>query len=218
MDEGEVRVSIELEEGTRLSLVEKIFVMAEDIIIKNLPDAETVFTNVGGGMGGGGGSLNSGQIRIPLKASRKKSSAKIAGELRQMLTGIPGVILRTREGQGMFLLRMGNADADKLEVQVRGYDLKTADALGAEVEKLLKNTEGVTDVQLSREKGVPERIVVIDRARAADLKLTVSKISSFLETMMAGSSAGNLREGGDEYRILVKARNAEFMKLKTFST
>ncbi len=212
-DEGEVRVSIELEEGTRLSLVEKIFVMAEDIIIKNLPDAETVFTNVGGGMGGGGGSLNSGQIRIPLKASRKKSSAKIAAELRQMLTGIPGVILRTREGQGMFLLRMGNADTDKLEVQVRGYDLKTADALGAEVEKLLKNTDGVTDVQLSREKGVPERIVVIDRARAADLKLTVSKISSFLETMMAGSSAGNLREGGDEYRILVKARSAEFMKL-----
>ncbi len=213
-DEGEVRVSIELEEGTRLSLVEKIFVMAEDIIIKNLPEAETVFTNVGGGMGGGGGSLNSGQIRIPLKTSRKKSSAKIAAELRQMLTGIPGVILRTREGQGMFLLRMGNADADKLEVQVRGYDLKTADALGAEVEKLLKNTEGVTDVQMSREKGVPERIVVIDRARAADLKLTVSKISSFLETMMAGSSAGNLREGGDEYRILVKAKNAEFMKLE----
>ncbi|HMM59137.1 MAG TPA: efflux RND transporter permease subunit [Candidatus Rifleibacterium sp.] len=32
--------------------------------------------------------------------------------------------------------------------------------------------------------------------------------------MMAGSSAGNLREGGDEYRILVKARNAEFMKLE----
>ncbi len=214
-DEGEVRVSIELEEGTRLSLVEKIFVMAEDIIIKNLPEAETVFTNVGGGMGGGGGnSLNSGQIRIPLKASRKKSSAKIAAELRQMLTGIPGVVLRTREGQGMFLLRMGNADADKLEVQVRGYDLKTADALGAEVEKLLKNTEGVTDVQLSREKGTPERIVIIDRARAADLKLTVAKISSFLETMMAGSSAGNLREGGDEYRILVKARNAEFMKLE----
>ena len=213
-DEGEVRVSIELEEGTRLSLVEKIFLMAEDIIIKKLPEAETVFTNVGGGMGGGGGSLNSGQIRIPLKASRKKSSAKIAAELRQMLTGIPGVVLRTREGQGMFLLRMGNADADKLEVQVRGYDLKTAEALGAEVEKLLKNTEGVTDVQLSREKGVPERIVVIDRSRAADLKLTVSKISSFLETMMAGSSAGNLREGGDEYRILVKAKNAEFMKLE----
>ncbi|MDD3148893.1 MAG: efflux RND transporter permease subunit, partial [Candidatus Riflebacteria bacterium] len=134
-------------------------------------------------------------------------------ELRKMLAGLPGAEVRTREGQGMFMMRMGSADADKLEVQIRGFDLNTADALGVEVEKLLKSIEGITDVKLGREEGVPERIVVIDRARAADQKLTISKISSFLETMMAGSSAGNLREGGDEYKILVKANNAEYMNL-----
>ncbi len=217
-DEGEVRVTIELEEGTRLSLVEKIFMQAEDTIIKNLPEAETVFVNVGGGGGGGGGnnSLNSGQIRIPLKASakRRKSSAQAAAELRKMLVGLPGAEVRTREGQGMFMMRMGNSEADKLEVQIRGFDLKTADALGGEVAKLMKTIDGITDVKLGREEGTPERIVIIDRARAADQKLTISKISSFLETMMAGSSAGNLREGGDEYRILVKARAAEFMNLE----
>lgn len=214
-DEGEVRVNIELEEGTRLGLVERIFVAAEEIIIKNLPEAETVFTNVGGGMGGGGGALNSGQIRIPLveSAKRERNTTQIAGELRRLLSGIPGSVIRTREGQGMFMMRMGNNDADKLEIQIRGYDLKTADELGAEVEKLLKGVEGVTDVQLTREKGVPERVIVIDRAKAADLKLTVSRISSFLETIMAGSSAGNLREDGDEYRILVKAKEAEYLKL-----
>ncbi|MDD3148639.1 MAG: efflux RND transporter permease subunit, partial [Candidatus Riflebacteria bacterium] len=151
-DEGEVRVTIELEEGTRLSLVEQIFLKAEEIILKNLPEAETVFVNVGGGMGGGGGSLNSGQIRIPLKASakRSKSSAQTAAELRKMLAGLPGAEIRTREGQGMFMMRMGNADADKLEVQIRGFDLNTADALGVEVEKLLKSIEGITDVKLGR--------------------------------------------------------------------
>lgn len=215
-DEGEVRATIELEEGTRLSLVEKIFVMAEEIIIKNVADAETVFVNVGGGMGGGGGSLNSGQIRVPLRGipQRKKSSAQIAAELRQKLSGLPGAEVRTRAGQGMFMMRMGSGDGDKLEMQIRGFDLKTSDAIGVEVERLLNTIEGVTDVKLSREKGVPERIIVIDRARAADQKLTISKISSFLETMMAGSSAGNLRDGGDEFRILVKARDAEFMKLE----
>lgn len=216
-DEGEVRATIELEEGTRLSLVEKIFVMAEDIITKNVSDAETVFVNVGGGMGGGGSSaLNSGQIRIPLRGApdRKKSSAQIAAELRQKLNALPGAEVRTREGQGMFMMRMGSADADKVELQIRGFDLKTSDAIGAEVERRLKTVDGITDVKLSREKGVPERVIIIDRARAADQKLTVSKISSFLETMMAGSSAGNLRAGGDEFRILVKARAAEFMKLE----
>lgn len=216
-DEGEVRVSIELEEGSRLGLVEKIFVMAEKVISRNVPEAEIIFTNVGGGMGGGGGgALNSGQIRIPLveNARRKRSTAKVAADLRKQLSGIPGVKIRTREGQGLFLLRRGTADADKLEVQIRGYDLQTADALGTIVESVMRGIDGVTDVQLAREKGVPERIIVIDRARAADLKLTMSRISSFLETMMAGNSAGNLRDGGNEYRILVKANDAEYLKLE----
>jgi HAE1 family hydrophobic/amphiphilic exporter-1 len=215
-DEGEVRVNIELEEGSRLSLVEKVFIMAEEIISKNVPEAETVFTNVGGGMGGGGDSaLNSGSIRVPLVANalRKRNTTKIAAELRKKLEGIPGAKIRTREGQGLFMLRMGSGDADKLQIQIRGYDLKTSDMLGNAVEKILKGIDGITDVQLTREKGVPERLIVIDRLRAADQKLTVARISSFLETMMAGSSAGNLREGGDEYKILVKATDAEFLKL-----
>lgn len=215
-DESEVRVSIELEEGSRLSLVEKIFIMAEKIVVEKVPEAEMVFTNVGGGMGGGGGALNSGQIRIPLVESskRSRSTAKVAADLRKDLAGIPGVKLRTREGQGLFMLRRGSADADKLEVQIRGFDLQIADQLGSEVEKVLRSIDGVTDVQMTREKGVPERIIVIDRERAADLKLTIAKISSYLETMMAGSSAGNLRDGGDEFKILVKADNAEYLKLE----
>ena len=215
-DEGEVRVNIELEEGTRLSLTERIFSKVEEIIMTAVPEAETVFTNVGGGMGGGGGSLNSGSIRVPLKSSdkRKRSSAAVSAELRKRLSATPGSIVRIREGQGMFMMRMGSGSGDELEVQIRGYDLKTADLLGEEVKQMLEGIDGITDVQLSREKGVPERLIVIDRAKAADQKLTVSKISSFLETMMSGSSAGNLREGGDEYRIQVKARNAEFLKLE----
>ncbi|EKD83733.1 MAG: Acriflavin resistance protein, partial [uncultured bacterium] len=162
-----------------------------------------------------GGSLNSGSIRVPLKISdeRSRSSAEVSTELRRKLAGTPGAIIRIREGQGMFMMRMGSNDADKLEVQIRGFDLQTADLLGAAVQEVLKKIDGITDVQLSREKGVPERLVVIDRAKAADQKLTIAKVSSFLETMMSGSSAGNLREAGDEYRILVKARAAEYMKL-----
>ncbi len=212
-DEGEVRVTLELEEGTRLSLTERIFIQAEEIIRAAVPEAETVFTNVGGGMGGG--SLNSGSFRVPLKVSsqRERSSAVVAAELRRQLSTTPGVIVRVREGQGMFMMRMGSGGADKVEIQIRGFDLQTADILGNSVKKMLEGIEGITDVQLSRDKGVPERLVVIDRAKAADQKLTISKISSFLETMMSGSRAGNLREAGDEYSIQVKAKDPEFMKL-----
>ena len=211
-DEGEVRVTVELEEGSRLSLVDRVFLKVEDLIRKNVPEFDTIFTNVGGGRSS---SINKGDIRIPLVTAdkRKRSSAQIASSLRKILGGIPGTVIRTREGQGMFMMRMGSS-SDKIQLEIRGYDIATADAIGAEVSKLIKEIPGITDVKLSREKGVPERSIIIDREKAADQKLTVNAISSFLETMMSGRSAGNLRDGSDEYKILVKAEDAEYMNLE----
>ncbi len=210
-DEGEVRVSVELEEGSRLSLVDEIFKKVETVIKEKVPERDIMFTNVGGGRSS---SVNKGDIRIPLKASneRKRSSAQIAAALRKDLSGIPGTVIRTREGQGMFMMRMGSG-SDKVQLEIRGYDIETADALGAQVAKLIKEVPGITDVKLSREKGVPERSIIIDRDKAADQKLTINAISTFLETMMSGRSAGNLRDGSNEYKILVKATDAEYMKL-----
>ena len=211
-DESEVRVTVELEEGSRLSLVDRVFLKVEDLIRKNVPEFDTIFTNVGGGRSS---SINKGDIRIPLVTAdkRKRSSAQIASSLRKILGGIPGTVIRTREGQGMFMMRMGSS-SDKIQLEIRGYDIATADAIGAEVSKLIKEIPGITDVKLSREKGVPERSIIIDREKAADQKLTVNAISSFLETMMSGRSAGNLRDGSDEYKILVKAEDAEYMNLE----
>lgn len=213
-DEGEVRVSIELEEGTRIGISERIFKEAEKIIIGSVPEAMTILVNVGGGMGSS--SITNGSIRIPLVpiSQRKRSTTQIAGDLRRRLAGLPGVKIRVREGQGLFLLRMGSGDADKLEIQVRGHDFAVSNQLGKAVVAAIEPIEGITDVQASRKEGVPERVVVIDRVRAADLKLTVNRIASFLETMLSGTTAGYLRDAGDEFRILVKAKDAEFTTLE----
>jgi len=65
--------------------------------------------------------------------------------------GIPGVTVRTRAGQGMFMMRMGTGGSERVQVDVRGHDLEVADALAAEVGKVLGQVPGVTDVPLSQE-------------------------------------------------------------------
>ncbi len=216
-DEGEVRVTAEMEVGTRLSLVEEKMVEVEARIRKAVPELTDIVYSVGQGGGGGGGgrgAVNAGEMRIPLvsKDKRKRSSAQIAFELRKILADIPGVRIRTREGSGMFMMRMG-AGTDKVQVQVRGNNLETADRLAKRVEGLLSKIDGISDIRLSRESGAPERLISIDRQRAADQKLTVSKIAEYLETVLSGSSAGNYRDSGDEYRILVKGEEPERMNL-----
>jgi HAE1 family hydrophobic/amphiphilic exporter-1 len=209
-DEGEVRVYAEMAVGTRLDLVDQTFEKIEAIVKEEVPEIQNTVSYIGGSAWHARGS-NAGELRIALKpiSQRTRSSDEIAAALRKKLDGIPGVKIRTRAGQGLFLLRMGTADAEAVQVEVRGHDLETSDALARRVEEIVGNVPGVTDAKISRETGTPEELIIVDRQKAADMKLTVSKIANMLQTVLSGTSAGNYREGGNEYTIRVKLEGAE---------
>jgi HAE1 family hydrophobic/amphiphilic exporter-1 len=108
---------------------------------------------------------------------------------------------------------MGTMGGDRVQVEIRGHELETADTLALQVKELVESVEGITDVQISRESGNPEELILIDRQKAADMKLTVSKIANALQTILSGTRAGYYRQAGDEFTILVKLREAEKMNL-----
>ena len=213
-DEGEVRISAEMEVGTRVEVLDEKFRKIEEIVYKEVPEIETSSTSLGGSWRGA--TSHYGRMRLSLvpQKERERSSEEIANDLRKKLSNIPGMTIRTRAGQGLFLLRMGTGDADELEVEIRGFDLETADELAKRVKKIVENIEGVTDADISRETGSPEELILIDRQKAADMKLTVSEIANSLQTVLSGTRAGDYREGGDEFRILVKLQNAEQTTVK----
>jgi HAE1 family hydrophobic/amphiphilic exporter-1 len=214
-DEGEVRVEAEMQVGTRLNLLDEKFKLIEKIIYESVPEISNTVTTVGGSRWQGSGG-HTGDVRISLKpqSERARSSEQIADDLRVKLRAIPGMIVRTRAGQGLFLLRMGTQGADKVQVEVRGHDLQMADKLAVQVKEIVESVEGITDARISRESGSPEELILIDRQKAADMHLTVSKIANALQTIISGTRAGYYREAGDEFAILVKLRDAEQMDLR----
>jgi HAE1 family hydrophobic/amphiphilic exporter-1 len=214
-DEGEVRVEAEMQVGTRLNLLDEKIKVIEKIVYESVPEISNTVTSVGGSRWRGSGG-HTGSVRISLKpqSQRTRSSEQIADDLRGKLSAIPGIIVRTRAGQGLFLLRMGTSGADKVQVEVRGHDLEMADSLAVQVKEIVESVEGITDARISRESGSPEELILIDRQKAADMKLTVSKIANALQTIISGTRAGYYREAGDEFGILVRLRDAEQMDLR----
>jgi HAE1 family hydrophobic/amphiphilic exporter-1 len=214
-DESEVRVYAEMAVGTRLDLVNQSFENIEAIVKAEVPEIENTVSYIGGSSWRARGS-NAGELRIALKpvSQRKRSSDEIAAALRNELSAIPGVRIRTRAGQGLFLLRMGTGEQDQVQVEVRGHDLEVSDALARRVEEIVANVSGITDAKISRETGTPEELIIVDRQKAADMKLTVSKIANMLQTVLSGTTAGNYREGGNEYPIRVKLEGAEKKDLR----
>lgn len=204
-DEGEVRVDLETVIGSRLEVMDSIVKTVENIVQREVPEMVTMSSSAGGGGNRSAGG-NTGDVRINLvpKGERSRSSEQIANDLRRSLSNIPGVTVRTRAGQGLFLMRMGSGSTDNLSVEIRGYDLLVANDLAQRVNQVVKQVPGVTDTRISREQGRPEEIIQIDRSKAADLGLSVSRIGEALETAVGGTAASNYRVGGKEYRILVR--------------
>jgi len=209
-DEGEVRVQMEMEVGTRLALAEKYMLDIERRVVNAVPEIESMVLNVGGALHpGGANSGHTGEMRISLVplAERKRSSEDVANQLREMLTDIPGATIRVRTGQGMGGRR--TSAEERLEIEIRGYDLEIGEQLAAQIKEAIEGVDGITDVIISRESGVPEEQIVPDRQRAEDLRLSVLKVANTLQTALGGSNAGYFRESGKEYPILVKFADAE---------
>jgi HAE1 family hydrophobic/amphiphilic exporter-1 len=214
-DEGEVRVNIEMEVGTRLSVMDKTTRKIEEIVIQETPEISNIVTSFGGSSWRGGGS-HTGSLRISLvsQAERSRSSEEIANDLRLKLSDIPGAIIRTRAGQGLFLIRRIAGGSERIEIEIRGYDLEKADALAQNVIKLVGKVPGVTDAQISRNVGAPERLISVDRMKAEAMNVAVRDVAEMLQTVIAGRIAGYYRDSGDEFAIRVKLKEAEQRSLR----
>ncbi|MDF1799202.1 MAG: efflux RND transporter permease subunit [Planctomycetota bacterium] len=210
-DEGEVRVTGEMEIGTRLDLVDRQTRLLEELVLPAVPELVSSVVTVGA-TGRNASSAASGQLTLTLvpAAQRTRSNSQVADDLRALIDGqVPGMVVRTTAPQGQFLLERVLGQEEGLQVEVRGYDLNTLASLGQLAADVVRSVDGVTDVKLSQEAGVPQQEVHVDRAKVADVGLSVRAVSDVIQTAFAGREAGEFRAGGNSYRILVQLEDAE---------
>jgi HAE1 family hydrophobic/amphiphilic exporter-1 len=210
-DEGEVRVTGEMEVGTRLDLVDEQTRRMEQIVYDAVPETVSSVASVGAS-GWRPDAAAQGDIRMSLTPAteRKRSNVEIADDLRHRLNGrIPGMSVKTRAPQGQFLLDRILGGDEGLTIEVRGFDLQILDSLANRVATSITDVPGITDVDTSREAGIPQQEIRVDRDKVADLGMSVRNVTEILETAIAGTKAGEFRTQGNSYRILVQLKDAE---------
>jgi HAE1 family hydrophobic/amphiphilic exporter-1 len=215
-DEGQVSVSVELAQGTRIEVTDPVLQRVEAAINQAVPEATDVITSAGSagnGPGGpGGNSVNRGQLQILLKPKdeRTRSSDQIAIDLRRQLSGIPGVIVRASASGGNNQLNRflsgGNGGGGRLSLEIRGDSLDDARKVSLAAKDLLDTVNGVADARLGRDDGRPELSVEVDRPKAALLGVSTATVANTLRTNVAGTQAALFRQAGQEYPIIVRLR------------
>jgi HAE1 family hydrophobic/amphiphilic exporter-1 len=71
------------------------------------------------------------------------------------------------------------------------------------------STPGVTEAQISRQPGLPEMVLKVDRLKAASLGMRVAEVADTMETAIGGRRTSFYREEGDEYDIVVRLREQD---------
>lgn len=204
-DESDVRIRIEMEIGTKLEIMDATVKQIEAIVEEEVPEKKYVLASIAGNLGGASSNGHISQLRIALVPpnKRSRSSAQVAQDLRAKLTDLPGATIRVTEGQGLWIMRMGNSD-QAIGIEIRGYDLETGQNLAKQINERVADIPGITETQISREAGMPEFRVKIDRTNAAELGLSATDIGQTVQTAMGGTSATQVRVDGKEYKVVVR--------------
>ncbi|MEZ5366662.1 MAG: efflux RND transporter permease subunit [Bryobacterales bacterium] len=218
VDEGEIRVNMELEPGTRVEVTDAMLQRMARIAKETLPsDIQTIMIESGGGGFSSAQGQNSGELRIRLvdREQRSQTALQVANELRPLMMIEPGMMVRTNVSSGMYRRSSstGSNGGDRLSVEIRGDNLDVLKGLAEQVRETMAAIPGVADAQTSQRPGLPEMVVDVDRNKASSMGLNVSTIADTFKTAVGGRRSTMYREEGDEYSILVRLREQDRLAL-----
>jgi len=220
-DESEVRVNAEYPSGTRIEVTEAAVLRLEEAIRREVPEVTNILVTIGtpGFWSTSGGETAAFRVNLVPPNQRARSSTEIAAALRSVLPReVPGMRVVARPGGGLFIFQFIRGGDARVRVDIRGYDIATADRLGAQISAGIQEIAGVSDARPSRVDGGRELRLHVDRDRAADYGLSTRDVAETISLLVQGRDSGVFREGGSEYRIRTRLSDRDLASIDRLLT
>ncbi|HEY4084837.1 MAG TPA: efflux RND transporter permease subunit, partial [Bryobacteraceae bacterium] len=199
-DQSQFNVLVRAPEGTSLAATTTI---AEQIAadVRKLPGVAHTLLTVGNSADA---SVNSGAIYVKLTDTedRQLSQTDLMQKTRELLKKYPKEIHSGVELVSTVGSNQSNAD---VQFYIQGPDLDKLQQYSDALYKKMQTMPGVADPDTTLRSGKPEVRIDIDRARAADLGVSVVDIEDALNTLVAGQVASTFNAGDDQFDVRVRA-------------
>lgn len=208
MDSGQATGNFAMPAGTRLEQTMAAMRKIAARVKKEVPELEYIMVTAGTdsmsmSMSKSGPNYGNIYLKVVPLSHRKRSMKEIQRQLTDIALSIPGVKSLDYAAGG------ANQMAGVLKpitVEIYGNDFDDIDNLAAELKDKIEKVPGTVDIGLSREKTNPEYRLVVDRAKASDLGLTMYDVGMAARGYIYGTKVSKYREGGDEYDIFVRLK------------
>lgn len=135
--------------------------------------------------------------------SRPITKGEILAELQEK-TAIPGVLPTFLQPIQTRLVMLQTGFRAMMGVKIYGSDLKVIEGIGLQIEQLLKQVPGATDIVADRIVGKPYLEFEIDRDRIARYGVNIRDVQDVIEIAIGGLNLMESVEGRERYPIRVR--------------
>ncbi|MGA2617397.1 MAG: efflux RND transporter permease subunit [Thermoguttaceae bacterium] len=206
-DQSEFEVSMRAPEGTSL---EATFVILDRISreIRGLSGIEYTLTSVADS---DQRIANQGTIyarMVPVRQRRFDQFEMMNFIRQEILPPYREQDLRISVSPAAVFSGGGMSQAD-VQFMIGGPDMQKLDQYAQKVMRDLRSVPGAVDVDSSLVVGKPQYGVQVDRAKAADLGVSIASVAGTLRLLVAGDKVSDYNEKGEQYEVHVRA-TAEF--------
>ena len=207
-DQGEFNVNIRLPRGTSYPRTEEFIQPIEKEILA-LPELRRVSEYVNPG------SAGFNIMMTPLE-SRDTSQQEMMRRTRAMLRKYQGAKISVSGGtdiSGAATTRGGGpggggpgggGGGNRLNILIQGPEIEQLKAYTVQLMDKVRAINGVVDVDSNSEPTQPELRVYVNRARAADLGVSIDSLATNLRTLVGGEEVSEFKDGDDQFVVLLR--------------
>ncbi|MBP7140652.1 MAG: CusA/CzcA family heavy metal efflux RND transporter [Opitutaceae bacterium] len=133
-----------------------------------------------------------------------RSKADLVAAIGAALEEIPGNNYEITQPIQMRFNELISGVRSDVAVKIYGDDLDVMNAVGEEIEGVLKGVAGAADVKVEQTTGLPLLTVQLDREAIARYGLSVGEVQDLVSTALGGTAVGQVFEGDRRFDLIVR--------------
>lgn len=203
-DEGMLKISITLPDGLDLEPSDYYVSMAEEKIA-DIPEIETIITQIGSGSSLSSNSSNTANISLDLVSSkeRKRSTDEVEQEIVERLKEIPDCEIDVSQTSSM---SMGGSGS--IQVDIKGQDLDVLEEIANQAKANVEKLSGFRNVKTSLADSNEEAQFKIDKRKASLYGINTASIASTLRTAISGTDTTTVTINDYDYDVNLKFKDS----------
>lgn len=205
-------IAVRAPDGTDLEATDRIVRRIESALGQqenvDLFNAETGVSGGGSPLEGAQAQSNAARITLDFlphkndtkdgETARVERTENTIDRLRKALATIPGAEVEVNKEE------MGPPVGAPIAVEISGSDFHSVGAFAQQVKRRVATVPGAVDLSDDYRVGRPEMRLRIDRGAAKRVGASTGQVANTVRTAVAGAKASTLREGNDEFDIVVE--------------